>query len=627
MVMAIAYAPSTPDIIYLGSDTSQVWKSLDSGQSWAPINNDYIAMGARSLFVHPQNHNIVFSAATLGKTFKRTRHHSPYQGIYRSNDGGEHWKMVRRLPFYKQESCGNLFAIDSRTLDAAEFTIYVGTHDGELLVSSDSGATWKETGFKTGAILEIVESPKTPGALLIASKSGMFRYENDEGVQVGAGLPTWPRSIAVSNDDPDVVYAALGKYGVFKSIDGGMYFQPSLPGSAWGPVNDIEVSPVDADVAIFTRSGRMPGPYHTHDGGKHWQRAESINAHGLTQGGGFFFPSPVALHPMGAKTALTSSNGKARILKSTDGGRRWGYAGSGYRGGRLRDVVSLSQQSMIFGLTDHGAWRTDDGALTFASIDHPSKGGKSIGGGAVSGSTLVLTLGSWKTKQLLVSQDEGRSWKDTGLGGRMRFVRSHNDDDNVFYVDKYSSRDGGLTWIALSQRVMALDPADNDRLYALEEVGKTAQLMVSEDQGEHWRKFGSPLPVTLKSVHWLEVDPFLRSRLYAASGHGLWVFDSGKWRIREQPHGLLSDPFGGQNIGTVVAHPAQRGLIFAGKRSQGKGMANGLLYSLDHGESWQSMPGKVMSNTNIWSVNINPHDGIVYVGTSHGVYRVKLLEN
>ncbi|MCU7848064.1 MAG: hypothetical protein KZQ89_08660 [Candidatus Thiodiazotropha sp. (ex Lucinoma kastoroae)] len=626
LVMAIAYAPSDSNIVYMGSDTSQVWKSKDGGQSWDIVNNGYLSLGSRSLFVHPGNPDLVFSAGTLGKAFKQGLSSSFYQGIYRSDDGGTHWEMVQRVPFFKQESRGNLFATDSRTLERTKFTIYTGTHDGDLLVSLDGGFNWRKTGFKTGPILEIIESSNAPGTILVASENGLFRYDGKDATQIGAGLPTWPRSIAVSTDKPGVVYAALGNQGVFKSTDDGRHFEQSLRGSKWNVINDVEVSPVDANVAVYTSSGKAQGPFYTHDGGKQWWPAETIKAKGLTRGGGFYFASPVAFHPTKAKYALTCSNGRARILSTKDGGQRWTYSGSGYLGARLRDVVSLSSQRMIFALTDHGAWRTDDGAKTFAQIEHPRIGGKSIGGGAMSGDTLILTIGSWKTKQLLVSQDGGRSWKDTGLRGLMRFVESHRDDSKVFYVGKYRSQDNGRTWMMLPQRIMAMDPTDNDRVYAMVGTGKMTQLLMSEDRGDHWRKLGSPLPVKHKSVKDLEIDPFSPSRHYLASGRGLFVFDEGKWTARDEQHGLLLDAFNSQYFEAIAAHPGRSGLLFAGKRSPAFGMANGLFYSDDHGERWKPMLTGVLSNTAIWSININPYNGIVFVGTSHGIYKIKVLE-
>ncbi|MCU7934740.1 MAG: hypothetical protein KZQ99_07660 [Candidatus Thiodiazotropha sp. (ex Dulcina madagascariensis)] len=623
MVMTMAYSPSDPKIIYMGSDTSQVWKSLDSGYSWFPINNGYAALGSRSLLVHPKNSNIIFSAGMLGKSIEQIRNHDHSQGIFRTIDGGKHWEMLKKLPFYKQESRGSLFAIDSRTLDDEKFTIYVGTHDGELLVSNNSGDTWKRTGFKSEPILEIVESPLTPGTLLIASKAGLYRYDSQKTVNIGKGLPTWPRSIAVSPDKPEVVYVALGGYGVYKSIDAGRSFTPSLRGVVFSSINDIEASFLDAGIVISTSTGRKCGPLYSHDGGDKWLRAESINAKSLTDGGGFYFSSPIAMHPENKRIALTSSNGRAKVLSTTDAGVNWSYSGSGYRGGRLGDVISLSQKSMIFVLTDHGAWRTDDRGRSFYPVEHPKKGGRSISSGAISGATLVFAVGSWKMKHLLVSRDMGISWEDTAVKGKLRNIRSHKGNSRVFYADDYFSHNAGSTWTKLSYPIMTIDPTDNDKVYTVVKLNKFQQLLVSKDRGRHWTRLGSELPAT--SVRWLEIDPFITSRFYAATGNGIWVFDGNKWSIRNKRHGLQPDHYGKQYYEVVMAHSKRRGLLIAGKRSPGLGVANGLFYSQDHGESWMPMPDKILSNTNIWSASENQYDGAVYVGTSHGVYRLDLV--
>lgn len=626
LVMSIVYSPSNPSVVYLASDTSQVWKSIDGGNSWVPKNSGYIALGSRSLFVHPRDENIVFSAGSFGKTFKRAGKKKPYQGIYRSLDGGDHWEMVHQVPFYKQASRGSLFAIDSRTLDDTDFTLFAGAFNGDLLISKDSGASWRTTGAKIGRIFEIVELPAVPGTLLVASDQGLHRYDGKRLRKVGIGLPTWPRSIAVSPDRPTEVFAALGEKGIYKSVDGGENFrQVSNVARLFGAVNDIEVSPVDADIAIFTKSGKAAGPYYTHDGGRNWKAAKTINARGLTKGGGFFFASPVAMHPTEAMTTLTSSNSKARVLITHDGGERWSYSSSGYRGGRLTDVVSISSKKMIFNLTDHGAWRTSDRGESFEPIKHPRKGGRSVGGGAMSGDTLVLAVGSWKTKQLLVSHDRGQSWIDTKLNEKLRLVQAHNTQKQLFYAGPFRSDDKGRTWKKLKYVIAGVDPADNDTVYALKNSKRSAQLLVSKDRGSHWQSLGAPLPSKTKRASGIEVDPFISSRLYVATANGVWIFGGNKWHLKGASQGLLRDNFRGKFVETVMAHSRVPGLLFAGRRSPGKGMGNGLFYSIDHGDNWQPMPDSDLNNSNIWSVNENPYNGDVYVGTSHGIYRIEVL--
>jgi photosystem II stability/assembly factor-like uncharacterized protein len=625
-VLSIVYAPSDISTVYFSSDTTQVWKSIDSGKSWFSINNKYLAKGGRSLFVHPNNHNIVFSAATLGQPIDRVKvKKGIHQGIYRSIDGGEHWALVHETPFYRQETTGALFAIDSNTLIGEYFTIYAGAYNGELLVSKDSGSTWRKTNFAIKSpIVAIQELPSEYGTIIIASEKGLHRYKDNKIQRIGDGLPTWPRSIAVSKDDPSVVYAALGKYGVYISNNSGENFKLSYREIFGGSVNDIEVSPVNSKNAIFIRKGKNGGPYHTSNGGKSWHKYETIHRLGLSNRGDFYFSSPVAFHPTIATTSITSSNGNAKILMSSDGGKSWEYSGSGYRGARLKDVEALSKDRMIFALTDHGLFLTDDGAKTFKAIKISGRGPKSVNSIASSEKTIVITVGSWNKKRVLVSFNEGVTWIDKSIYGKLGNIRVHSESNKIIYVGENISRDGGINWEKIKYEVMSLDQHNNDILYALEKVGKGTQLLLSKDQGRQWEKHGKQLPVERSSVREIANDPFKKSRIYAATGTGIWVLDQQEWYKNAEGQAILSDAFNGKSVSTILPHPKHPGLIFIGKGSQGKGMSNGIFYSVDYGENWQQLPDKEISRSTIWSLNINQYDGAIYAGTSHGIYKIQM---
>lgn len=623
LVMAIAYAPSNPDIVYLGSDTSQVWKSTDGGSSWRPYNKGYQSIGSRSLFVHPANENILFSAGTIGASARDVRQHKPYQGIYRSENGGGDWHMMHETEFFKQDSRGTLFAVDSRTLADEHFTIVAGSYNDGLLVSRDGGTTWSATGFSPDHILEVVERPDVPGTFLVASAEGLFQYSDEGPVKVGEGLSETPYSIAVSPDKPGLVLAAAGKQGIFKSTDGGKSFVQLL-GTVplTGTVNDVEISPANHEIAIFTKSGRRTGPYYSLNGGQHWQPADSINSRGLTEGGGFYFPSPVAMHPVDPARAITSSNGRARVLLTTDSGRHWSFSSSGYMGARQSSVISMSAEHMVFNLTDHGPWRTRDRGATFEAVQVPRKGGRSTSDGAASGDTLVVAVGTWQNKHLLVSQNQGGSWQDTGLRGEFKFIHAHSSRPDVIYAGAYRSDDRGRSWNALAHTVAAVDTDNNDRVYALAARGEKTHLLVSTNRGDEWQSAGEPVALQARRINQLITDPFRPGRLYAAAAGGVWVFDGGQWRQRAARDGMSIDAFGGTYVGTIAAHPTQPGLLFAGRRAPFKGMGNGLFYSVNHGDSWRSVDHELLTNTNVWSIDANPYSGEVFVGTAHGIYRI-----
>src|SRR4030067_1321271 len=91
-VMSIVYAPSNPRVVYMGSDTTKVWKSANAGHSWKIASNGMNSNGARSLFVHPENENIVFAAGFLGPEAESAHlNRGRREGGFRSTDGGASW--------------------------------------------------------------------------------------------------------------------------------------------------------------------------------------------------------------------------------------------------------------------------------------------------------------------------------------------------------------------------------------------------------------------------------------------------------------------------------------------------------------------------------------------------------
>src|SRR5574337_1149113 len=107
MVQSIAYAPSNPDIVYLVSDTSQVWKSTDGGKTWNIKHKGFYANGGLSVAVDPCNENIVFVAGSIGYPIERYKPTNPLCGIFRTTDGGDNWKFVKKTLFFKRENGDN----------------------------------------------------------------------------------------------------------------------------------------------------------------------------------------------------------------------------------------------------------------------------------------------------------------------------------------------------------------------------------------------------------------------------------------------------------------------------------------------------------------------------------------
>jgi hypothetical protein len=53
-----------------------------------------------------------------------------------------------------------------------------------------------------------------------------------------------------------------------------------------------------------------------------------------------------------------------------------------------------------------------------------------------------------------------------------------------------------------------------------------------------------------------------------------------------------------------------------------RGHANGIFRSVDKGGTWKNITGNLGPEININAVHVHPHDGYVYIATSHGTWRL-----
>ena len=146
---SIAYAPSNSNIVYLVSDTSQVWKSIDGGNTWYSKRSGFRSLGGISLAVDSKDENTVFvsgsahSASTAYST-------STVDGIYRTTDGGDNWQLVYNTDYYRGDGVnagapgeGQHFVFDPDSFDGTRHqTIYAGTHSKGIFKSTNGGTSW-----------------------------------------------------------------------------------------------------------------------------------------------------------------------------------------------------------------------------------------------------------------------------------------------------------------------------------------------------------------------------------------------------------------------------------------------------------------------------------------------------
>lgn len=638
-VHSIVYAPSDPSVVYLSVDQSGVWRSKDGGKNWRPQFKGFWSYGARSIAVDPLNPDVVLAAGFLG--FDRdgaAPYPNRYQGIYLTRDGGDSWRMVFQTDFFKQVSKGSLFVFDpssgaSLSPNYCKRAWCASASDG-LLESIDGGESWRAVSFNEGVIHDMAWAGDGRGTILMATTRGLYRYRSGKAEKIGRGLTSFPRSIATSLSKPGMIYTALGLQGVFRSMDYGERFEPHKI-FLFPPLDatDIAVSPVDAK-QLYIRANQSPmPPYFSHDGGETWSRPESVDPDKLLGGiPGFWFSSPFAPHPTEARTCLHVTNGRARIIRTEDGGKNWRFSGSGFMGARMSDIIFLSSDHMIFGLTDHGLYETKDRGETFIELDTPRiSGGKNVSSGsagdrsmgAASGETLVVGFGPYGKKGLLISRDGGSSFTEApNVRDIFSFIAFHPEEKGLVYAGSFKSSDYGRRWVRMPETISAISP-DGKTIYALKKKNeKQSEILASKNRGERFIPVVK-LEMPDHAVTQMVVTP--SGTLYLSSTRGVYRIEGGRVELRDERHGLSRDFFGTMYTECIAYDPNHPERIFVGRRALGHGNGNGLFFSRDGGESWENANFNLSPGRTIFSIKINPFDSSVYVGTSFGTYRLEEL--
>jgi photosystem II stability/assembly factor-like uncharacterized protein len=306
---SLAIAPSDPNVLYAGSGEANIrgnvevgngiYRSTDAGKTWQHVWKQEGQIG--TMIVHPRNPDIAF-AAVLGKAFGPNKE----RGVYRTTDGGKTWKLVlyRNQDTGASDVCfdpGNPRILFAGLWQARRrpWEMTSGGPGSGLYRSDDGGDTWTH----------LVAPPPadSPDAAKEAAKE----------TKRCKGLPEdiWGKiGVAVAPSDSKRIYALIeaDKGGLFRSDDGGDTWtrinkSRGLQQRAWY-YSTLTIHPTNADVVYFPQVPLLV----TRDGGKTLQRVKGPH-HGDHH--------DVWIDPKNPDRMIDSNDGGMDI--STDGGTTW----------------------------------------------------------------------------------------------------------------------------------------------------------------------------------------------------------------------------------------------------------------------------------------------------------------
>ena len=594
---AIALAPSSPKVIYVGTgeadmrnDISQgdgVYKSSDGGKTWANVGLPDSQQIGRIL-VDPKDSERVLVAA-LGHPFGPNAE----RGVFRSENGGKSWKRV----LHKDDDTGAIDLAfkpgDPRVVWAAlwqtrrpPWNVYPpanGPGSG-LYRSNDGGTTWTPihgNGLPDNpGRIGLGVAPSEPGriyALIDADAGGLYRSDDDGATWTRASddRRLWGRGwyfggVTVDPKKPDVVYVC--NTSLYRSTDGGKTFAP-IKGAPGG--DDYHELWIDREHPERQILGVDQGAVVSLDGGETWSS---------------WYNQPTAqFYRMATDTRFPywvygsqQDSGAAAIPSRT---------------ALVRDGINMTNFHEIT------AGGEND------SIAPDPKDPDLIYGGRVE----VLDLRTYQTRTIdppLAFPDHYRSvWT-------LPLVFSPRDPTVLYFAHQqlFRTADGGKSWKIISPDLTRAEPgvlANLDPITAAHDggVGPRRGVVVSiapspaadrdlwagTDDGLVWRttdEGGNWANVTPRgSTPWsrvtqIEVSHFDPQSAYVAiDRHHLedvapYIYrthDGGKsWTqvVKGIPRGFF--------VNTVREDPKRRGLLYAGTEK-------GVFVSLDDGERWQPL--------------------------------------
>lgn len=253
---AVAVDPAHPWVIYVGTASGGLWKTINNGTTWKPVFDDQGTSSIGAVALAPSDPEVVW----VGTGEANNRQSSTFgDGVYKSLDGGATWTHVG-LP--ETQHIGRIRVHPSNpgiAYVAALGKLWGANPERGVFRTTDGGKTWQKVLFidiDTG-VVDLAMDPLNSDILYAAAYqrrrtswgfsgggpgSGLYKTTDggDTWKRLSRGLPEGPMGrigLDVYQADPKIVCALVEhpKGGLFRSQD---------RGESWTKINDLNPRPM-----------------------------------------------------------------------------------------------------------------------------------------------------------------------------------------------------------------------------------------------------------------------------------------------------------------------------------------------------------------------------------------------
>jgi uncharacterized protein (TIGR03437 family) len=218
---ALVADPTAPNTLYAATTDLGIFKSLDGGVTWTAANNGIANATAQALAIDPVHPQTLYAVSAPA--------YAATASVYKTVDGATSWTLI-------DSPAG---AVSQLPVDAQNPNI-VWEVTSPLRKSTDGGATWNTVTFP-GSVESMALDPRVSGNIFAISNlvfCGVFCtnnqnpyiYHSTDGgadwVQISSPTPVVPPGLTVDGStNPSTIYDGLAD----RSVDGGVTWTPVTP--------------------------------------------------------------------------------------------------------------------------------------------------------------------------------------------------------------------------------------------------------------------------------------------------------------------------------------------------------------------------------------------------------------
>ena len=660
-VYTIKRCSSDTSVMYAGTATAGIWKSIDGGQNWMLMTKDLMINHVFAIEVDHTDPNIAY-----------------FEGggsLYKTTDGGLNWIIIGDNNFNAVSH-----NVKDIIMDPFNSSLIYLTSDNGFYRTVDGGNNWIQ--IMSGDFQEIEIHPINNNIVYVIKVVGNkteFYKSTDGGLSFTLKPNGWPNpgpgdeqkrvEIAVTPAAPDYIYAnatgaangGSGTYGIYFSSDAGESWtfrccgsQPSGPASlsnpnlmGWADDGTDDGGQYYYDVAL---EADPVNPDKLHLGGvNHW----------VSTDGGFTFTCPAKwshggsdqyvhadihdIRYLGSELWIACDGG---IFTSSDGGTTmqrsmlgiegtdfWGFGASPHAdvmlGGAYHNGTLLKDNNTY--INDWICTGGGDGVRGFVNPGNDRLAYDDYEGRILSGDR-TIPIGSFQFDSL------PNSSYIIGASSRMAFYPSNY---NTIYLGRNNlllkTTNNGKTFETIydfGEEVMAIEIAwtDPDVMYVstYPDWWGTKKIWRSSDAGASWTNI-TPSASLLGGDEWVPFDVAVSSNdeniLWAArtSQYGSGYPNLDGRQVYQTTDGganwtnITTADLDGESITNIVHHRGSNGGIYIGTR-------RAVYYKNNNLSSWELFNNNLPLSTPSTKLVTYYKNGMIRNATSRSVYECEFYE-